>query len=854
MKNSSRPYGQQLDTVLDSLTDGFCVFDREWRVLYMNAPGEELLGRKVHDIQGKIFWKEFPTIANRPFHLACLQAAESQVKAEYEHYYSRTEKWFEINIYPAPESTTVYARDISRRKKVELANRQLVSQLERERTHLQTILHLLPIAVAVVEAPSGKLIYGNEQVSRIWRTPLQQPAAIEEFTGWEGFHPDGSRYQLDEWPLLRSIKYGEVVSNEELEIRRGDGTRGVVSMNSTPIYGPMHNEVDKSIIGGIVTFYDLTESRQTKERLQEETETLETINRLGQMVSAELDLQKLVQAVTDAATELSGAQFGAFFYNVIDSKGEHYTLYTLSGVPREAFSQFPMPRSTDIFSHTFNGTGIVRSDDIMQDPRYGKMAPYYGMPPGHLPVRSYLAVPVMSRSGEVLGGLFFGHSKVGVFTERVERIVAGAAAQTAVAMDNARLFESVIHERHAAEEARHVAEEASRTKDEFLAVVSHELRTPLNAIVGWANMLNSGKLDAETTLQAQEIIERNAKAQAQLIDDLLDVSRIMTGNLRMDTQPVQLRPVLEAALNAVRPAAEAKNIQVQLIMEPWTGPVLGDATRLQQVIWNLLSNAVKFTPKQGRIEVHLKTVNSQICITVKDSGEGISSEFLPYVFDRFRQADGAATRRHNGLGLGLSIVRHIVELHGGTVEAHSEGEGQGTTITVNLPLLAINPASVNALDSADSSQSESKGASHPAYLGEAASEKTSFVSALAGIKVLVVEDEPDSRFMIRAALEGAKMEVRTAESVAQAMEVLGVWLPDIVVSDIGMPQEDGYALISKIRDLKPEQGGTVPAIALTAYVRAEDQARALSAGFQQHLAKPVDADKLFETISSVLAE
>jgi CheY-like chemotaxis protein/two-component sensor histidine kinase len=362
-------------------------------------------------------------------------------------------------------------------------------------------------------------------------------------------------------------------------------------------------------------------------------------------------------------------------------------------------------------------------------------------------------------------------------------------------------------------------------------------------------MLNSGKLDEATTLQAQQIIERNAKSQAQLIDDLLDVSRIMTGNLRMETQPIELRPIIEAALSAVRPAAEAKGIQLLMVLQPWATPVLGDATRLQQVIWNLLTNAVKFTPKQGRIEVSMETVDSYITVSVKDNGEGISADFLPYVFDRFRQADGAPTRRHNGLGLGLSIVRHLVELHGGKVEAQSEGEGKGTTVIVRLPLPALQPAGPILTSGAESARGEAT---------ETASsllpEPGPMVNTLAGVKVLIVEDEPDSRVMLRAALTGAAMEVRAAESVAAAMEILKEWLPDAVISDIGMPHEDGYALITKIRNLTPEQGRAVPTIALTAYARAEDRERALSAGFQRHLAKPVDAFELLAAIGEIIEE
>src|SRR5688572_17223596 len=399
------------------------------------------------------------------------------------------------------------------------------------------------------------------------------------------------------------------------------------------------------------------------EEARHEREVLETIIRIGQLLSAELDQQRLVQAVTDAATELTGAQFGSFFYNVYEASGGSYMLYTLSGVDREAFANFPMPRATALFRPTFRGEKTIRVDNIKKDPRHGRNPPHHGLPPGHLPVTSYLAVPVISRSGEVIGGLFFGHPDAGVFTLRHERIVEGLAAQTAIAMDNARLYNNAqlsIQEREALlaseQEARKEAELASRAKDEFLGMLSHELRTPLNAILGWTRMLSSGQLDKETSARAIETIERSARSQSRLIDDMLDVSRIISGNLRLDVQPVDLSTVVNAAVDTSRPAADAKDIRIQMVMDFGSGAVLGDPVRLQQVVWNLLSNAIKFTPKHGRVQIQLARVNSHVELTVSDTGPGIDEDFLPFVFDRFRQADSSASRKYGGLGLGLAIV------------------------------------------------------------------------------------------------------------------------------------------------------------------------------------------------------
>ena len=439
---------------------------------------------------------------------------------------------------------------------------------------------------------------------------------------------------------------------------------------------------------------DVTERQRTARALREQAEELAAVNHIGQILAAELDVRNIVQALTDAATELTGARFGSFFYNVVDASGASYMLYTLSGMPIEHFKDFPMPRATDLFGPTFRGAAVIRLADVRQDPRYGRNSPYYGIPPGHLPVVSYLAVPVVLRSGEVVGGLFFGHPEANVFTERAERIVVGLAPHAAIAIENARLYEQAkraIVERDellASEQAaRADAEAANRAKDEFLATVSHELRTPLNAIIGWSRMLRTGRLDEETRDHALETIERNVRLQTQIVEDILDVSCIITGKLRLVPQAVALAPVIEAAAAALRAAADAKAIEITLSLGSDCILVNGDADRLQQVIWNLLANAVKFTPSGGRVAVRLERDDARARVIVSDTGQGIHRKFLPFAFEYFRQADASSTRAHGGLGLGLAIVRHIVEMHGGTVCAESEGEGCGATFIVSLPLL-----------------------------------------------------------------------------------------------------------------------------------------------------------------------
>jgi PAS domain S-box-containing protein len=648
--------------------------------------------------------------------------------------------------------------------------------------------------------------------------------------------------QDEENLILGKIRKGERIEHYETIRVKKDGTPIDVSLSISPIKAP-----DGKIIGASKIARDISARKQIEKRLQEQTEVVETINRIGQILSAELDQHKLVEAVTDAATDLTDAEFGSFFYNVLDENGESYMLYALSGVPREAFENFPMPRNTELFGPTFRGERTIRIADVKKDPRYGKSAPYYGMPPGHLPVASYLAAPVITRSGEVIGGLFFGHSKPDRFSERHERIIEGLAAQAAIAMDNARLYESAkksIIERErllaSEQEARRIAELASRTKDEFLGLLSHELRTPLNAILGWSRMLGSNQLDKESYARALESIDRNAKLQSRLIDDMLDVSRIISGKLRLDAQPVDLTTVINAAVDTLRPAAEAKSIRLYIILDYSAGLVLGDATRLQQVVWNILSNAIKFTPRNGSINVSLERINSHIEITVTDTGIGIEEEFLPYVFDRFRQADSSSSKKYGGLGLGLSIVRQLVELHGGTVEAHNREDVSGATFTVKLPVMAVRRQTEMLLDE--------KVETNPVVNIEMPFDCP---PSLEGIKVLAVDDEPDSRFLLSTILEQCGAQVKTSESAAQALALFEEYEPDILVSDIGMPDVDGYELIKQIREKEKGTGKRLPAVALTAFARTEDRLKALSAGYNMHVPKPVEPAELLVVIANL---
>jgi signal transduction histidine kinase len=369
---------------------------------------------------------------------------------------------------------------------------------------------------------------------------------------------------------------------------------------------------------------------------------------------------------------------------------------------------------------------------------------------------------------------------------------------------------------------------ANRAKDEFLAVLSHELRTPLTPILVWASLIREGKLDAAALERGSRAIEQNAKLQARIVEDLLDVSRAITGKLRLNVRPTAVEPVVHLAIESLRPAAEAKGITLEPVLDPEPALVSGDPERLQQVVWNLVSNAIKFTRRGGRVEIRLEHEGDNVRLSVADSGDGIDPAVLPRLFERFWQADSSITRAHGGLGLGLAVVRHLVELHGGTVRAESEGEGRGATFTVTLPALPVRSAFLDAR-----------------------AETPPTLPRLPGLKVLVVDDDQDTCEVVGAVLAAAGAEVRTCLSASQALRAMDAWVPDLLVSDIAMPDDDGYALIRKVRSRPTAAGGRMLAVALTAYGRNEDRLKALSAGFQVHVGKPIEPSQLVSVVASV---
>ncbi|HZY17825.1 MAG TPA: PAS domain-containing protein [Ramlibacter sp.] len=624
----------------------------------------------------------------------------------------------------------------------------------------------------------------------------------------------------------RIMASGQAQQFEE-KVPLPDGTPAYWLSTKAPLF-----DATGQVVGLIGASVDISERKREQERAQSEAEMLDLLNQTAALLAGELDLEVLLQRVTDAATKLTGARFGAFFYNGRDAQGDAYMLFTLSGAPRSAFEKFGHPRATPVFEPTFRGGPPIRLHDVLQDPRYGRLGPHHGMPQGHLPVRSYLAVSVLSRGGDVVGGLFLGHPEPGVFSDRSERLAVGVASQAGVAIDNARLYAQA---QRAAQErtqlleseraARAEAERASKLKDEFLATLSHELRTPLSAMLGWAHILRRKVGSDPAVAKGIDVIERSTRVQTQLIEDLLDMSRITSGKLRLDLQPMHPIVFVQAAIDSIRPLAETSRVKVALTVAETVPAVLVDGARMQQVVWNLLSNAVKFSPAGSEVSVLLGGDDRLATIEVQDRGVGIAPEFLPHVFERFRQADGSTTRKFGGLGLGLAIVRHLGELHGGTVRAHSPGEGLGATFTVVLPAhvgatLPVAPAAPILSDDV----------------------------ALQGVTVLVVDDEPDVLELLARVLGDAGAHVVAVASAQQALEALTREPPRLLISDIGMAGMDGYELMRRVRRAADASVAGIPAIALTAFARPEDRERALGAGFNLYLSKPVEPHELVRRV------
>ena len=606
--------------------------------------------------------------------------------------------------------------------------------------------------------------------------------------------------------ILGAIGRGERVEHFESERIRKDGRRISVSLSVSPI-----RDGEGKVVGASKIARDITDRKRAELERQRTLRELTTLYAVGQAVSAAFDRERVLQTITDAATELSGARYGAFLH-AGGPDGDGPTPFTISGASREAFEALGMPRTTQVFAPTFAGTHTVRVADIRSDPRYGHSAPHHGLPAGHPPVASYLAVPVINRDGEVFGGLFLGHPDPGVFSADDERVVVALAAQASIALQNARLYE-------AEQRARASAEQTSQEKDHFLAMLGHELRNPLAAV---RNALSAAQLDPRRVERALAIASHGAEQLNRLVDDLLDVSRVTQGRLTLRREPVDLAVVVRQAVDAARPLFDEHRVTpvVRVPADPCL--VDGDTTRLEQVVGNLLTNAAKYSEAGGQVLVAVEAAGDAALVRVSDSGIGIAPELLPRIFDLFVQGSQTLDRSRGGLGIGLRLVRQLVEMHGGSVTARSDGVGRGAEFVVRLPRRVAAPATPAATPPAP-------------------------VASAAAARVLIVEDNASTAESLSMLLEVVGFEVRAVGDGPAALAAVRAQAPDVMLVDIGLPGMDGYELARRLR--ADERGRDIVLVALTGYGQDEDRRDAIAAGFDHHLVKPVDVEQVRRLIA-----
>jgi PAS domain S-box-containing protein len=781
---------------------------------WVGRPHEELSGLHVREVLGEKAYAEV-----LPYAEAALAGREAHFERELE-YADGSRRYVSVSYIPdfdaggSVRGFVAFIKDLTRRR--------------RNEDSIRFQAHLLDTVEQAVIATDleGRIIYWNGHAERLYGWPAEEAVgrSILEVTPEESEGAHAAE-------IMSHLAAGETWSGE-FKLRRRDGTTFPALVTDTPI----HDESGR-LVGVVGVSTDLTESKRAeaavhaaeRRALREYETLLHRLTYLAESLGTARDHLTVFRDLRDFAV-VSVPSIGIFISLYDEARDVRTAQYAWGdGEEVDVSSLPPMPLSSaGPNSQAVRTRQVVITNDYwkMKQAGRGQVGILVG-PDNGLRPQSSLVVP-MATMGRIVGTVEVQSYENHAYREEHVTAMKMAANLAAVAIENMRLLQFETR-------AREAAEEASRLKDEFLATLSHELRTPLTAILGWSSMLRDSRLDEKTFKMAVEIVERNARTQQQIVDDILDVSRIITGHLRFDTAPTDLRGVVEAAVDTVRHAAAAKNITLRAEFEPGVGPVMGDPRRLQQVVWNLLSNAVKFTPIGGGVRVAVAGEGAHALVTVNDTGSGISPAFMPYVFDRFRQGDQSTTRVHGGLGLGLSIVRHLVELHGGSVRAASEGEGLGSTFTVELPLLRN--ATVGMRDEPEAEEKFAVGNAQSAILK--------------GMSVLVVDDEPDALGLLKTLLEMKGARVTAVGSAAAAWgELEGDW-PDLLLCDIGMPGEDGYQFIRRVRALETERGRALPSVALTAYAGEADRALALEAGFQLHVSKPVEPAALVNVIADL---
>jgi PAS domain S-box-containing protein len=796
------------DQILDSMSDGFMLVDSHRRIARINPSGLNILNLSEQSIIGQ----ELTGV------LGCDHSGlAGPAPVEIEKAIRAGEKcWLEVRTHPVADgSIAVFFRDVTSPKRAALALRD-------SEAHLAALFGQTSAGIAERDL-TGRLIRVNQRMAVLLGRPENELLGLNlhELT-----HPDDRA--ASEQAFHQLLVNGQPFDIDKRYVRP-DGSVVWVNTTVSPIRG--EDGSNASVLSVIV---DITKRKEAEAALENETRVLDLLNHSGQAFSATLDLQTLLQTITDSGREVTGAQFAAFFYNGRGSDGEAYRLFTLSGAPRSAFEGFGHPRATPVFKPTFDGEGITRSDDITRDPRYGTMSPHHGMPKGHPPVRSFLAAPVISRSGEVMGGVFFGHQEPGRFSEKTERMISGLVAQAAIAIDNARLYELAQQAANERQEllareraARAEAERLNHSKDEFLAMLAHELRNPLAPVSAASEILRLNGTDPAVARQVSDIISRQIRHFTRLIDDLMDVSRVTRGLIQLELGPLDLKTLVGASVEQARPMIEYRQHSLTTCTDAHKAVVLGDRTRLIQVVTNLLTNAAKYTPSKGEITLRVEADDVHARISVEDNGSGIETTLLPHLFDLFTQGQRGLDRSQGGLGIGLALVKAIVELHHGSVRASSDGPGKGSKFTVELPLLQ---------DAAPVDPSESK------QLHQLPRRLT----------ILLVDDNLDAAHSLAVLLQALGHQVSVAGNAAQALQAVETIAFDAFILDIGLPDMSGYQLVSALR-AHPNSADRLY-IALTGYGQEQDRRDAKAAGFAHHFVKPVDIRQLIEALAAGVAQ
>lgn len=818
---------REWQTTFDSINDGVCLVDRDGKILRCNQAMMRLFGKPSQEILGRLYHELMHTewgIGDG----ACFRLAKETHQRQVLELQSQT-RWFSKTIDPVLDEQGTFTgavfilAEITDRKQADAALRESEARF-RQMTDTAPML-------VWMSGTDGLYCYFN----RPWLDFTGRTLEQEMGNGWtEGIHPDDVERCLNTYTTAFDTR-----QNFEMEYRlkRFDGKHRWILDVGVPRFTPAGQ-----FLGYIGSCVDIHDRKQTEIILQERNQRLDLLYETTQSLLSSTQPLTLISSLFNKLKD--ALELDVYFNYLIDNDRNQLHLVSYDGVSESIAQEIEWLEYGQAICGTVAQHGqqtVCASIPGSQDPKTDLIR--------SLEITAYSCQPLIAQ-GHLFGTIAFGSRRRNQFTSAEINLMQALCDQMAIALDRSQLLISLQQQ---ADQLR----QANRIKDEFLAVLSHELRSPLNPILGWAKILQTRQQDAAKTQYALETIERNAKLQAQLIEDLLDVSRILQGKLSLTTGLVGLPFTIKAALETVRLAAEAKSIQIQTTFEPNVGQVLGDPSRLQQVVWNLLSNAVKFTPQGGKVQVRLEQIEeagvreegeiashssdnlttslphlsntAYAQLTVTDTGKGISADFLPYVFDYFRQADSTTTRRFGGLGLGLAIVRHLVELHGGTVQATSPGDEQGATFVVRLPIMAASKQSQGSASAYNSSGLD-----------------------LNGLRVLFVDDDRDSRELVAFLLEQHGAKVTQVESASEALGSLRQAEFDLLISDIGMPDMDGYALIRQIRKQLPDQGGKILAIALTAYAGEMDQQQALAAGFQQHITKPIEPEILMQTIWTLL--